>query len=71
MGEHLTDFSLENGLTCPNTKFQEREGKLLTYTCTNNAKAQIDYILMNKKWINSTLNCVWPPITELSQQRYI
>ena len=25
--------------------------------CANNAKAQLDYILMNKKWINSTLNC--------------
>ena len=22
-----------------------------------NAKTQIDYILMNKKWINSALNC--------------
>ena len=45
---------------------------------TNNAKAQIDYILMNKKWMNSDLNCeVYSPlkaclsITELSQQRYV
>ena len=57
-GEHLTDFSLENGLTCLNIKFHKREGKLWTYTYANNAKAQIDYILMNKKWNNSTLNCV-------------
>ena len=35
-GEHLTDFSLENGLTCLNTIFQKRKGKLWTYTCTNN-----------------------------------
>ena len=28
--EHLTDFTLENGLTCPNIKFQKRKGKLLT-----------------------------------------
>ena len=55
--EHLTDFSLENELTCLNTKFHKREGKLWTYTYANNAKAQIDYILMNKKWNNSTLNC--------------
>ena len=53
-------------------------GKLWTYTYTNNAKAQIDYILINKKWINSALNCEAYssfegviPITELSQQRYV
>ena len=54
-GEHLTESSLENRLTCLNTKFQKRKGKL--WTNANNAKAQIDYILINKKWINSTLNC--------------
>ena len=26
--EHLTEFSLENGLTCLNIKFQKREGRL-------------------------------------------
>ena len=26
-GEHLTDFTLENRLTCLNTKFQKRQGK--------------------------------------------
>ena len=51
-GEHLTDFTLENRLTCLGTKFQKRKGKLWT-----NTKAQIDYILINKKWNNSTLNC--------------
>ena len=58
-GAHLTEFSLENGLTCLNTKFQKKKRKLLTYTYANNAKAQIDYILINKKWINSTLNCIF------------
>ena len=57
-GEHLTDFSLENGLTCLNTKFQKKKGKLWTYTYTKIAKAQADYIIINKKWINSALNCV-------------
>ena len=47
--EHLTDFSLENGITYLNTKFQKRERKLWTYTHANNPKAQIDYILMNEK----------------------
>ena len=29
-GVHLTDFTVENRLTCPNTKFQKTEGKLWT-----------------------------------------
>ena len=48
---------LKNRLTCLITKFQKRKGKLWTYTNANNTKAQIDYILMNKKWNNSVLNC--------------
>ena len=32
-------------------------GKLWTYTYANNAKALRDYIIINKKWINSILNC--------------
>ena len=56
-GEHLTDFSVEKRQTCLNTKFQKRKRKLWTYTYVNNPKAQIDYILMNKKWIKSTLSC--------------
>ena len=56
-GEYLTDFTRENRLTCLNTKFQKRKGKLWTDTYANNAKAQIDYILINKKWNNSALNC--------------
>ena len=56
-GEHLKEFTLENRLTCLNTKFQKREWKLWTYTYANNTKVQIDYIFRNKKWNNSTLNC--------------
>ena len=56
-GEHLIDFSLENGLTCLNTKFQKRKEKLWIDIYANNAKAQIDYIVVNKKWIISALNC--------------
>ena len=50
-GQHLTDFMIEN------TNYQKREGKLWTYTYANNTKAQIDYVLINKKWKNSALNC--------------
>ena len=56
-GQHLTDFMIENRLTCLNTNYQKREGKLWTYTYANNSKAQIDYVFINKKWKNSAINC--------------
>ena len=49
-GQHLIDFMIENRLTCLNTNFQKREGKLWTYTYANKSKAQIDYVLINGKW---------------------
>ena len=55
-GQHLTDFMIENRLACLNTNYQKREGKLWTYTYANNSKAQIDYVLINKKWENSAMN---------------
>ena len=71
--ENLTDFILENRLTCLNTKFQKKEGKLWTYT--NNTKAQIDYIFIHKKWNHRALNCeayssFESVSTELSRQKY-
>ena len=56
-GQHLTDFMMKNRLACLNTNYQKREGKLWTYTYASNTKAQIDYVLINKKWKNSALNC--------------
>ena len=56
-GQHQTDFMIENRLTCLNTNFQKRKGKLWTYTYANNTKAQIDYVFINKKWKNSAMNC--------------
>ena len=47
----------ENRLTCLNTNFQKREGKLWAYTYAYNSKAQIDYVLINRKWKNSAMNC--------------
>ena len=55
-GQHLTDFMIEIRLTCLNTNFQKREGKLWTYTYANNTKALIDYVFINKKWKNSAMN---------------
>ena len=40
-GQHLTDFMIENRLTCLNTNYQKREGKLWTYTYGKNSKAQM------------------------------
>ena len=48
---------IENRLTCLNTNYQKREGKLWTYTYANNSKAQIDYVFINKKWKNRAMNC--------------
>ena len=56
-GQYLIDFMIENRLTCLNTNFQKREGKLWTYTYANNNEAQIDYVFINKKWKNSAMNC--------------
>ena len=56
-GQHLTDFTIENKLTCLNTNFQKRERKLWTNTYANNTKEQIDYVFINKKWKNSAVNC--------------
>ena len=70
-GQHLTDFMIENRLTCLNTNYQKREGKLWTYTYANNSKAQIDYVFINKKWKiaqwivrHTPLSRVYLPITE-------
>ena len=56
-GQHLTDFMIENRLACLNTNYQKREEKLWTYTYANNTKAQIDYVIINKKWKKSAMNC--------------
>ena len=56
-GEYLEHFLIENGLLCINTPFQKRRGKLWTYTYPNGDIAQIDYMMINKKWINSVQNC--------------
>ena len=56
-GQHLTESMMANRLTCLNTNYKKREGKLWTYSYANNSKAQIDYVFINKKWKNSSMNC--------------
>ena len=55
--KYLADFMVENRLTCLNTNFQKREGKLWIYTYAKNNKAQIRLRLLNKKWENNAMNC--------------
>ena len=56
-GEYLEHFLIENGLLCINTRFQKRKGKLWTHIYPNGDRAQLDYMIINKKWINSVQNC--------------
>ena len=57
IGSTAAEVSLGNGLTWLTTKLQKKKGKLWINTYANNAKNETDYVLMNKKWINSILNC--------------
>ena len=41
----------------PQYKLSKKEGKLWTYTYANKSKAQIDYVLINRKWKNCAMNC--------------
>ena len=53
-GQMLLDLAAETNLVITNTKFQKKKGKLWTYLSDmNGIKSQVDYILVNKKWINS------------------
>jgi len=53
-GQLLLDLAMECNLTITNTKFQKKKGKLWTYMSDmRNIKSQVDYILVNNKWINS------------------
>ena len=47
-GKYLTDLLLKNSLSCLNSKFQKKVGKLWNYTNPNSSKAPLDYIIINK-----------------------
>ena len=38
-------------------QFQKKYAKLWTHIYPNGVKAQLDYMLVNRKWINSLMNC--------------
>ena len=53
----LKDYLQENNLGCLSTIYQKRSGQQWTHTAPNGYKAQLDYIIINRKWRNSAKNC--------------
>ena len=56
-GTMLQTFMKENNLVCLNTALQKRKGQLWTYTSPKGLNAQLDYLIINRKWRNSAMNC--------------
>ena len=53
----LKHYLEENNLLCLNTKFQKRPGQIRTHNSPNDYKSQIAFLIINKKWKNSIINC--------------
>ena len=56
-GNLLLDLVIENEQIPLNSHFLKKNSKLWTFTYPNRSRAQIDYILINKKWVKSATNC--------------
>ena len=56
-GEYLLDFSAECDLINLNLQYTKRSGKKWTFKYPSGDKGQLDYMLINKKWRNSALDC--------------
>ena len=55
-GTLLLDFVNSFDLVVTNTKFRKPNRKLWTFQYPNTTKAQLDFILVRKKWVNSVQN---------------
>ena len=56
-GQRLLDLAEETNTVVTNTRFQKKRGKLWTYLSDmSGTKTQVDFILINKKWMNSVKN---------------
>ena len=53
----LLDLTKERELVSISTKFQNEKRRLWTHTYPNGERAQLDYILINKKWKNRAMDC--------------
>ncbi|XP_072033089.1 craniofacial development protein 2-like [Amphiura filiformis] len=56
-GELLHTLAIENELEIANVSFCKKKSRLWTCTLPSGFKAQLDYILVCRKWRNSILNC--------------
>ena len=55
-GELMLEFAQENNLIISNTTFQKKAAKLWTCELPSGYRAQLDYILVRRKWKKSLLN---------------
>ena len=56
-GIKLKDYLQASDLLCLNTLFTKRINQLWTHKNPNGSLAQLDFVLINKKWKNSAKNC--------------
>ena len=56
-GNMLHNVINENNLICLNTHLQKKVGQVWIHKAPNKTLAQLDYVLINKKWKNSVKNC--------------
>ena len=56
-GKYLQNLITENSLCCLNKKFRKKCDTLWTHRYQHGVKAQLGYMLVNRKWINSLMNC--------------
>ena len=56
-GDHLQELMETFNLIAANCHFQKPARKQWTFTYPNGTRAQLDYILVRRKWINSVRNC--------------
>ena len=56
-GDHLVDLMEEFNLYSANTKFMKSKNQLWTFEYPNGQRAQLDHILVRKKWQNSIRDC--------------
>ena len=52
----MLEFVQKNNLVITNTTFQKKASKLWTCELPSGYRAQLDYILVRRKWKNSVLN---------------
>ncbi|XP_063597238.1 uncharacterized protein LOC134773922 [Penaeus indicus] len=56
-GEHMVDLMEKFNLYPANTKFMKSKNQLWTFEYPNGSRAQLDFILVRKKWQNSIKDC--------------